>query len=286
MSDGNKTVATAALTLAAAVVLSLATSAQALVIMPMGDSITVGAGSELNGGYRYYLQELLYAAGADYDFYGTQTDGPGFLGTYPTVPFLNEHEGYGGQRISHIRGHLDPAAYAYPDGRVPDVILLMMGTNDANRKDGGVPAPTAMASAQESFYRTMRDMFAATPGVHIVVSTLLPNVDEDSDADVANAWVNEFNLWLMTDLGSNVNSHLNGGSWSLIDMYTAAGMNSSQDPGGDFADRLHLSDLGYQKMAMAHFNHLQDLGFPVPEPTTIALLGLGGVLVLRRRRAA
>src|SRR5690554_2885065 len=112
-------------TLAAAVLLALTSSAQAIVIMPVGDSTTAGDGSDSYGGYRLYLQELLHAAGAEYDFVGTQTHGPDFLGAYPTVPFLNEHEDYPGQRIAQIRTHLQNAP-AYPEGRTPDVILLMM----------------------------------------------------------------------------------------------------------------------------------------------------------------
>ena len=94
-----------------------------IAVMPLGDSLTYGvvavgdANNEV-GGYRRYLWENLRGAGiADVNFVGSLQNG------IPTID--RDHEGHGGFRVDQItaRGAWIPAVK-------PDVILLLIGTND------------------------------------------------------------------------------------------------------------------------------------------------------------
>src|SRR5690242_1007053 len=88
-------------------------------IMALGDSITHGQYSSDNGGYRTYLSNMLDPTGLNFQWVGLESDGP------PTAKFS---EGWDGQPIVSIADFIMPRAIpAYQ----PDIILLMVGTNDA-----------------------------------------------------------------------------------------------------------------------------------------------------------
>ena len=152
-----------------------ATQPKVLKIMPLGDSITAGYASDATGGYRLPLQQKLTAAGISYQFVGSQKT------HNPTSPAAAQpdHEGYDGYQLVNAGGYdadgkdsvrnfwnadntpkLDangrPLVWSQPNqlyGPVvdtaiktckPDVILLMIGTNDLfypdylNAKNRGV----------------------------------------------------------------------------------------------------------------------------------------------------
>src|SRR5688500_15993420 len=69
-------------------------------IMPLGDSITFGAGGTANlGGYRGPLYTLLTNAGYNVDFVGTQT------GNSSGVPD-QDHQGHSGWRIDELDSNI------------------------------------------------------------------------------------------------------------------------------------------------------------------------------------
>lgn len=91
-------------------------------ILPLGDSLTSGLStSPVQGAYRNRLYTLLTAAGYNIDFLGTFSDDEN-----PQLPDCN-HQGLGSARIDQIRsqlpGWIDAAG-------TPDVVLLLVGTND------------------------------------------------------------------------------------------------------------------------------------------------------------
>ncbi len=122
-------------------------STSPLVVMPIGDSITEGAGGI--GGYRSPLYISLTNAGVAVDYVGTRTNG-----TSQALINAGEtnHEGHGSYATTLLTGNLDgllnPVALPYgtpPNTNeggywltgvgsrpavYPDVILLMIGTND------------------------------------------------------------------------------------------------------------------------------------------------------------
>src|SRR3954447_27072588 len=106
------------------VIASLPTHAAAIRILPVGDSITFGY--NVPGGYRAPLYQLLTNAGYAVAFLGTQT-GNGA----PSLPDSN-HEGYSGYTIRNIDSIL-PSFFAADN--TPDIILLLLGTNDYRNGD-------------------------------------------------------------------------------------------------------------------------------------------------------
>ena len=84
-------------------------------IMPLGDSITLGVG----GGYRNDLYTGLQQNNCGVSYVGTQYD----QGTRVTE---KDHEGHSGFTIANIAGSVN----AWMASTQPDIILLMIGTND------------------------------------------------------------------------------------------------------------------------------------------------------------
>ena len=105
-------------------------------IMPIGDSITEGKFLS-SGGYRSLLQDMLKKAGYTVTFVGKEDNGDPANATGFSVGLTNgNHEGYGSMRIDQLmdggsaEGHSVPAIEATLDADKPDVILMMLGTND------------------------------------------------------------------------------------------------------------------------------------------------------------
>jgi lysophospholipase L1-like esterase len=92
--------------------------------MLLGDSITTGVEFIDNsrtydkGGYRTHLWKKLSAIGIAFDFVGSQTDGPSDI--------AQNHEGHPGWKTSQLIDNIKAWYHAY----IPDIILLMSGTND------------------------------------------------------------------------------------------------------------------------------------------------------------
>ena len=107
-----------------------------LKILPLGDSITFGAGASGNpvpGGYRSKLYSDLKAANINSIYVGALAVNPS-----PTLTTAgqNAHCGYSGRTIIEITADID----GWMNTCNPDVVLLHIGTNDmlCNRQ-GGAP---------------------------------------------------------------------------------------------------------------------------------------------------
>jgi lysophospholipase L1-like esterase len=92
--------------------------------MLLGDSITAGVEFIDNsrtydkGGYRTHLWKKLSAIDPAFDFVGSQTDGPSDI--------ARNHEGHPGWKTSQLIDNIKAWYHAH----IPDIILLMSGTND------------------------------------------------------------------------------------------------------------------------------------------------------------
>src|SRR5258706_8952659 len=103
-------------------------------IMPLGDSITFGYNAQdethgKDGGYRFPLSQLLISAGLNFNFVGSQTNGPANWN-------YNNHEGHPGACIVDIANGITPlnqGGQGWLGLTQPDMILLMIGTNDINQ---------------------------------------------------------------------------------------------------------------------------------------------------------
>ncbi len=98
-------------------------------IMALGDSLTQSQNNLFS--YRYYLWTKLLDQGVEFDFVGTLLDnGIGGFPPWPNhqgKPFDQNHEGHSGLRTDQIRDQV----LNWTVGYVPDVALIIAGTNDA-----------------------------------------------------------------------------------------------------------------------------------------------------------
>ncbi|MCU0748169.1 MAG: GDSL-type esterase/lipase family protein [Akkermansiaceae bacterium] len=129
--------------------------------MPMGDSITFGAWnpfavrSDVPGGYRRRLGELLLAGGHDYDFVGQRNDN--------AAPGMDpHHNGNNGWRTDQMLESLP--LWMTQD---PDLILLKAGTNDILQQK---PVPTALRDLEN----LILEMIMPRPDRRVVAATVIP----------------------------------------------------------------------------------------------------------------
>ena len=230
--------------------------ASGLKIMPLGDSITDGVGGS-NAGYRGPLNMLLNNAGIAHQFVGSATDN---VGSLPADQ--QHHEGHSGYTITGggRSGILDNInTWLGSNGANPDVILLMIGTNDVTTYATTLAAvPQATANLNTLISTISNKSTGLRPNAKLIVAEITPivgTVNGGTDA-VAQAY-NQSVATLVANhqaLGENV---------SLVDMHSA--LNASTD----MYDQLHPNDNGYNKMAQVWFNGISAV---VPEPSSIVLL--------------
>ncbi len=192
-------------------------------IMPLGNSITHGTGSNHGGGYRLKLFNLLET---DPDF------GPfNFVGQFQNgnVDLLpdRDHEGHAG----FLATQLDVEDYLAANPA--DIVLLEIGTNDlsANR-------------AADAIAGTLGDLLdrihATAPNATILLGTLLPVID-----DTKNVLASQVNQLLPDIVNSRFSRDF---TVYLVDHYSRFVSNANwQD--AYMSDELHPSDRGYEIMA-------------------------------------
>jgi len=148
-------------------------------VLPLGDSITAGiVGNDLSasGGYRAPLEKLLADAPRAAVLVGTRTDfSPGM--SQPA------HDGWPGyvmrQTSSGAPGQLyGPLVKNAIEATHPDVILLMIGTNDFLRYEAthSTYSPDRMV---ESMNLLLGQIFTVAPRVRVIVGAIVnsPKVD-------------------------------------------------------------------------------------------------------------
>ncbi len=135
-----------------------------ITIMPIGDSITQGAGAGTNASYRCYLDEMLRDAGVAFDFVGSQTE-PYIEGTDYGCPhdFDQDHEGYTGAGVEEAGMAALPAVQELQ----PDVALVHLGSNDIYSY---VPPADAAADLES----LISDLRVAQPTITILVAQIIP----------------------------------------------------------------------------------------------------------------
>jgi lysophospholipase L1-like esterase len=191
-------------------------------IMPVGDSITMGIGSETMSSYRIDLQNRLARAGVDVDFVGSQRHGA------PASADL-DHEGHSGWTVAKIAANIDGWLATYH----PDAVLLMIGTNDLRTPEGTVGA-TARLSALIDQIKTN----APTTEIFVAKVTGTKSaykLDSQKRTDAYNAKV----PGIVAAKGAHVH---------LVDQSTVKGI--------DIRDGLHPNDFGYAKMSWNFYRAL------------------------------
>ena len=154
-----------------------AATVQTVRIMPVGDSITVGATS-LEGapyyqphvpfeyGYRAELHTLLTQAGyPSFQFVGSSPQGlvASSDATCVDLAALGQqyHNGYGGQGVNFIASNI--VNWMRQDN--PDIILLMIGINDIGQ--GSVGNPTTLENRLAALAQTIATV---KPSAHLIIA--------------------------------------------------------------------------------------------------------------------
>ena len=132
-------------------------------ILPLGDSITAGAGAQPGdgGGYRVELFTKATSDNKHITFVGSLTSGPS---TVASVAFPQNHEGHIGWTITQVSG-IATTAQALKD--MPQIVLLFIGTNDEGYSN-------TEAGASDRLGQLIDKIVAALPNSLLVVSSIYP----------------------------------------------------------------------------------------------------------------
>jgi lysophospholipase L1-like esterase len=201
-------------------------------IMPFGDSITQGY--NVNGGYRAPLFHLALAANRDITFVGSANDY-----SVPTVDgkaFPKDHEGHGGFTIEGNNGIAKFVATSVPSYK-PNIITLMIGTNDINGNNNLADAPNRLGKLLDSIF--MRDA-----NILVVLAQIVP-----TRTDGTNNAVKTYNAAMPNLVSTRV---AQGQHIVLVDMYGAFTKDANYKQ-SLFADNLHPNQAGYDAMADVWF---------------------------------
>jgi hypothetical protein len=206
-------------------------------ILPFGDSITRGAKSSNDGGYRSPLYQLILAAKQRATFTGSQAHGPAQVSGQP---FPRNHEGHAGWTIdpgyNMISSSYSGISSLVPSPALngnPHIILLMIGTNDLFARD-----TANMATRLE----VLLDKIAGNaPRALIVLAQITP-------LDSANSALTAYN----GKIPDIVRSHAAKGQHII-------GVDMSKLPTSELADGTHPNDRGYAHMADIWYAAIKDL---------------------------
>jgi lysophospholipase L1-like esterase len=202
-------------------------------VMPLGDSITYGDGSSDLGGYRVPLFRLILANKQTVNFVGLMSDGPD---TVEGVPFPKHHEGHSGYQIAGNHGILGFTPDAIK-GHKPNIVLLMIGTNDFAFSDDPANAHVRLGQLLDA-------ILTADPNLHLVVAQIVPINDPTKNAQVMTF---NANIPALVKARQDAGKHI-----SMVDMYTP--LASAPDyKTRYFKDTYHPNDAGYAKMAEAWY---------------------------------
>lgn len=206
-----------------------------LKIMPFGDSITYGvisSGSiknEQSGGYRQILWNKLTDDDLSLDYVGGLQSGPSSFAD-------RDNQGLRGQTIDYLNSVDEGYLATYR----PDVLLLMIGTNDTKTNT----AAQMIAELRD----LVRSIATASPTTTIFVSTIPPIYDS-----ARNAIVNQYNALipgLVEELNDTLQVH-------FVDM-TDLTINDVSPPPGDSG--VHPTAAGFQKIAQHWYDALTAAG--------------------------
>ncbi len=222
----------------------------------VGDSITQSnADGDPNGSPRKSLHDLLQANSYSYTFTGhheVNVDGLPATGGTPATNLYHYHSGISGSVIGNdVSGRVGmtqnlPAHWA--GGRLasvkPNVVLVMLGTNDINSDIDRANAPARLA--------TYLDTLFSQPGIGtptVMVATIPPNRTTAAKPD----WVAQFNAALPGIVGAQ---RALGRDVHFVDQFTPLETNYASLMS---ADNLHVNAAGNASLASRWFNKIAEI---------------------------
>ncbi|OUM60368.1 glycoside hydrolase family 11 protein [Piromyces sp. E2] len=223
-------------------------------IMPIGDSITFGLGED--GGYRKYLYKLLKDDGYKFDFVGTQGEQSATVEIDgKTYTYDDNHDAYSGFTMLQ-----QPNSWSNDSGlyeklikkdavkmQYPDVILLLIGTNDMTASREMKPCENDLHSLLDYFYRANKE-----------VTVLLGSIPEFREYGGTAEKVANYNS-VVQKVAKDYASE--GKNVKFVDIHGA--LNGMKDIG---EDKLHPSGKGYEKIAKAWYKALKKV---LPKPKKV-----------------
>lgn len=245
-----------------------AVSSGPLVIMPMGDSITQGAGA--GGGYRSPLYNSLNTSNFQIQYVGSRTDAPT---TLLTNAGQTHHEGHGSYSTDLLLGNLDAnKPYGGTDeggywitggggtGRAavyPDLILLMIGTNDI-----GMWAHTP-AQTIAYYDQLLTKLVTLRPSARIICASVVPFVLSEFE----EAYPDKIGVYTQREANNVI---FNGMLPDLVATHQAAGhrvqfydMRQKVNPANAATliggDGVHPNQAGYNAIAAGWFDAMKQL---------------------------
>ena len=212
-------------------------AASACAVLPLGDSITEGYGSS-GAGYRVELFRQAVQNEKNLTFVGSLQNGPD---TVQNQTFPKKHEGHDGYTIDSDSGHSGISG-SITDQAIanfhPNIVLLMIGTNDIN---GNVD----VGNAPKRLGNLIDDITARAPNALLILATIIPIAN-----DGTNQKVQAYNA----ALPGLVNTRATAGKHVvLLDNYAAFSKDSSYRTTLMY-DNLHPNDAGYVVLGRAMYD--------------------------------
>lgn len=204
-------------------------------IMPLGDSITYGysnSNDQESGGYRTYLWNDLVATSLDVDFVGSVSSGPAALGD-------KNHEGHSGWKIQEIANNIN----GWLDTHKPEIIPLMIGTNDTNDIVSGSTIANRLSSLIDQ-------ITARLPNSQLLVSTI-PLIDGAFRGKARAQRAADYNLAIPGVVKSKVDQ---GKNVAFVDMRSEITLS-------DLSDYVHPTTSGYSKISDSWYDAVIEAGF-------------------------
>ncbi|MDJ0675714.1 MAG: GDSL-type esterase/lipase family protein [Calothrix sp. MO_167.B42] len=195
-----------------------------LTIMPVGDSITEGYLESDTGGYRDDLHGLLTNKGYNVDFVGNRSRGDG--------NFDNDHAGVSGERIDQVSDRMDGLLDTYQ----PDIVLLMIGTNDILQNNNLEDAPNRLSNLIDQITNQ-------SPDTQVFVSSIPPDKNPERQE-----LVDQYNA-LIPDIVESKRAE--GKNVVFVDTHSS--MNT-----GDLEDDVHPTPTGNNKIARSWYEAIRD----------------------------
>lgn len=205
------------------------TNGDACKILPLGDSITWGI--QYDGAYRVELFARAVAANQNITFTGSLSNGPDMVSN---VPFPKNNEGHSGWTIDQDAGLVPSPAF----DTIPNIVLLMIGTNDVYAASGQSEMPTRLGALLDK-------IIAAAPDALLVVGKITPlsNSSWTATVDTYNAAIPDLVQQRVTE-GKHV---------MLVDL------NTDFTPSMLSSDGVHPNKSGYDFMGDVWYDAISSL---------------------------
>ena len=249
-------------------------SSSTIKLMPLGDSITWGTNPDNSNsaGYRRSLYSQLTNAGYNVDFVGSLNGG------LPS-DFDRDNEGHPGW-VSGLPAYdtslvLSTKITGFLNSNPPDVVLLMIGTNDCTEQDNQWEKTASELAT--SIGKLLDSIYIFNPNIKIFLGTIIDRADNQYRHDKTVS-TNSLLPGMINSLPTAQKEKI-----TLIDTYSALGnyyYNHSNSnftyQSGSSLHTAHPNTNGYQVLSNTWFNAIQNyyqpaLAFPSDDATNQAV---------------